>query len=115
MASNNEIDDQMIVSLVQAVKYKIPARVEESVNRAMMKDRQKKNRWNQGPLLWFPVSMAAAATLILTLLIFHPFEKKKTAEPVNQISEITTVFELKEKNIKILWVQKKDFSLKTNP
>jgi anti-sigma-K factor RskA len=112
MANNNELDDQLVSSLVQSVKYRIPAQVEEQANTAIKRAGEKKSRWLQRPLLWLPVSVTVAAVIILTLFTFHPFMKKKATEPVNQISEITTIFELKEKNIKILWVQKKDFSLK---
>ena len=114
MANKLEIDDEIISSLVQSVQYRVPAHVEEEVNAAMMKTREEKSRWARRPLMWYPVSMAAATALILALLIFQPFMEKKAAEPVKPISEIKTVFELKDKNIKILWVQKKDFSLRIN-
>lgn len=106
--NKNKIDelDAMISTHVRSIQYKIPDNVEEKVNAAITKDKK--------PLLWFRVSVSAAAAalmLIAVVFIFQPF-LKDPGEPVSSITEIKTEFELKDKNIKILWVQKKDFDLK---
>jgi hypothetical protein len=112
--SDKKLDDEMISALVRSVKYKIPDTVEESIDEAIDQAAAKKKRARQfkRPLLWYPVSVAAALAIIAVLLVFQSFVDKKPIEPADLISEIKTEFELKDKNIKILWVQKKDFNLK---
>ena len=107
-----KIDDEMISTLVRSVHYKIPDRVEEQVNASMAKTKTGKTRLFNRPLLWYPVSAAAAMVIIAALVIFQPFDNKKTIDPGTSITEIKTQFELRDKNIKILWVQKKDFKLR---
>jgi hypothetical protein len=108
--------DTMISTHVRAIQYKIPASVEEKVNAAILKKGKKNSRFSSKPLLWLRVSVTAAAAalvLIAAIVIFQPL-LTDTDEPVSlsPITEIKTEFELSDKNIKILWVQKKDFELK---
>ena len=109
---NKKIDDEMISTLVRSVRYKIPDSVEEQVNAAMAKTKTGKARLFKRPLLWYPVSAAAAIVIIAALAIFQPFVNKTAIDPGTPITEIKTEFELRDKNIKILWVQKKDFKLR---
>jgi hypothetical protein len=106
--NKNKIDelDTLISTHVRSVQYKIPDSVEGKVNAAILKEKK--------PLLWFRVSLSAAAAalvLIAVVFIFQPF-LRDPGEQVSPITEIKTEFELTDKNIKILWVQKKDFELK---
>jgi hypothetical protein len=110
MKSKDKIDDKFISELVQSVRVTIPVTVEESLDEVMV---QKKKRWApllKRPFLWYPVSAALAAILLVVLFVFTPFinSLKDTNPP---ISEIKTEFEIPNKNIKIIWVQKKDFKL----
>jgi hypothetical protein len=109
---NKKIDDEMISTLVRSVQYKIPDSVEEQVNASMVETKTGKPRLFKRPLLWYPVSAAAALVIIAALVIFQPFVNKETIDPGAPITEIKTEFELRDKNIKILWVQKKDFKLR---
>ena len=109
---NKKIDDEMISTLVRSVQYKLPESVEEQVNAAMAKTKTRKFRLLKRPLFWYPVSAAAAMVIIAVLVIFQPFFSNKTVEPDTPITEIKTEFELRDKNIKILWIQKKDFKLR---
>jgi hypothetical protein len=109
--ANKKIDDEMISTLVRSVQYKIPDSVEEQVNASMAKTKTGKSWLFKRPLLWYPVS-AAAMVIIAALVIFQPFVNKETIDPGTPIMEIKTQFELRDKNIKILWVQKKDFKLR---
>ena len=103
--------DEKISRLVQAVQYEVPSVVEEKLNRSLTnwgKSRTGVRRWF---LSWRPAAAALTATIIIVVLFtFQPF-KKSAVEPA-PIAEIRTEFELKDKNIKIIWFQKKDFKLR---
>jgi anti-sigma-K factor RskA len=109
---NKKIDDEMISTLVRSVQYKVPDSVEEQVNASIAKTKARKTWLFKRPLFWYPVSAAAVMVIIAALVIFQPFVNKRTIDPGASITEIKTEFELKDKNIKILWVQKKDFKLR---
>jgi hypothetical protein len=109
---NKKIDDEMISTLVRTVQYKIPDSVEEQVNAYMAKTKTRKHRLFKKPLFWYPVSAAAVMVIIAVLVLFQPFVNKETIDQSTPITEIKTEFELRDKNIKILWVQKKDFKLR---
>lgn len=114
--NQQKIDDHKISSLVQSVKYKIPEAVEDKINSAIEESKtiKSRSRFFKKPLLWYPVSLTAALLIILTLsILINPLIEKKPALQKPPISEIRTQFEIKEKNIKILWIQKKDFQLNT--
>lgn len=108
MDKKNKIDDQRISKLVQSVSFKIPETVEARVTAAMNK--KKKTRRVLEPYLWYPVSAVLAMIIIAAIFVFQPI-MKNSAEEVTPITEIKTEFELTDKNIKIIWVQKKDFKL----
>lgn len=106
-----KIDDEKISRLVQAVQYEVPPVVEDRLNRSLVNWGKSKTVPRSRFLSWRPAAVVLAATiLIAALFTFQPF-KKNTAEP-DPISEIRTEFELKGKNIKIIWFQKKDFKLR---
>jgi hypothetical protein len=106
-----KIDDEDISRLVQAVQYEIPPIVEDKLNRDLENWGKSKTGPRRWFLSWYPAAAVLAATVIIAALFtFQPF-KKNTIEPV-PISEIRTEFELKDKNIKIIWFQKKDFKLR---
>jgi hypothetical protein len=107
-----KIDDEMISTLVRSVQYKIPDSIEEQVNASMVETKTGKPWLFKRPLFWYPVSAAAAMVIIATLVIFQPVVNKETIDQGTPITEIKTEFELRDKNIKILWVQKKDFKLR---
>lgn len=99
-----DLDDRMISDVVRSVSFKIPYAVDEKVKAAIIKPPL--------PVLWFRLSLSAAvfAVLVIAVFVFQPYFKN-SVEPVSPITEIKTQFELKDSNIKILWVQKKDFKL----
>jgi len=108
MDKKNKIDDQRISKLVQSVSFQIPETVEARVTAAINK--RKKTKRVLKPYLWYPVSAAIAILIIAAIFVFLPF-MKNTAEEVTPITEIKTELELTDANIKIIWVQKKDFKL----
>ncbi|MCP4147532.1 MAG: hypothetical protein GY757_07260 [bacterium] len=129
--SKLKIDDTLISSVVGSVRYNLPEALDQKVTAAMNEEESAdmvvmggflKSKWKKVSQ-WFDwnnhtrfsrvyVSAAAAAVLvIISLLIFLP---KSSTQPVIPIEEIKTEFELKDKNIRILWVQKKDFQFRRN-
>lgn len=108
---NFKIDDEKISQLVRSVKYDLPSYVEDRLERTIAnwgKDKKISRKWS---LSWYPAAAAlAAAIIIAALFIFQPFVKNSTETA--PITEIRTEFELKDKNIKIIWFQKKDFELR---
>lgn len=110
--TNKKIDDEMISTLVRSVQYKVPDHVEEQINASMAEAKTGKPRLFKRSLFWYPLSAVAVMVIIAVLVIFQPFVQKETIDPRTPITEIKTEFELRDKNIKILWVQKKDFILR---
>lgn len=101
------LDDQRISDLVRSVRFNIPYPVDEKVTAAIIKPHQPQ------PQLWLRLSLSATvlAILVVALFIFQSYFKAAVGH-VSPITEIKTQFELNDKNIKILWVQKKDFKLR---
>lgn len=100
-----DLDDQKISDLVQSVRYKIPYPLDEKVTAAIIKP-------HYSPL-WLRLSLSTAILTILVVAVFALQSYFKAAtETVSPITEIKTQFELNDKNIKILWVHKKDFKLR---
>ena len=110
--ADKKIDDEMISTLVRSVQYKVPDSVEEQINASIAETKTGKPRLFKRPLFWYPVSAVAAMVIIAVLVIFQPFVNKESIDTGTPITEIKTEFELRDKNIKILWVQKKDFKLR---
>jgi hypothetical protein len=105
-------DDQEISNLVRSVRFKIPDHLDEKVTQTITETVKSKPRLFPEPFPWLRLSLSAAAIMILVtaIFIFQPY-LQNTREPIPPISEIRTHFEISDKNIKILWVQKKDFKL----
>jgi len=110
MKSKNSMDDKFISELVQSVRVTIPDAVEDSLNEMVARKDTKRSPLLKSPLLWYPISAAVATVLIVGMFIFSPLTSDlKESKPA--ISEIKTEFEIKDKNIKIIWIQRKDFKL----
>jgi len=123
----NEIDDRKISGLIRSVRFRIPDRLDETVTREI-RTRVEKEPTHFRPIrslprsfpflpLWARVSLTAAAVCLLAIgiYIFHTSFKNEPdfiPEQGQTISEIKTEFEISNKNIKILWVQKQDFELR---
>jgi len=115
MKTKQNRDDQTISRLVQSVQLEIPSHLDKQVD-TLLKEK-KASRWPIRPV-WsdmrrFFLPAAALAGVIVLLVIFTPLSSPPAPQkPV--ISEIRTEFELKDKNIKIIWFQKEDFKLRRN-
>jgi quinol-cytochrome oxidoreductase complex cytochrome b subunit len=112
--------DTLISAHVRMVKYGIPGHVDTQVGEALYEAEKQDARPKRSipfwpyRLAWPRLSVPAAAVLLLAAIffIFQPlWRATPSAPPVKPISEIKTEWELPGDNIKILWVQKKDFEL----
>jgi hypothetical protein len=108
------LDDQIISSAVQGIRFSVPEHVDMKVSAALKDESAVRTRqfpcfgFFTAPRIWATV---AACMLILTALyLFQPFNGSNASQE-SPMDEIKTEFQLKDKNIKILWVQKKDFKL----
>ena len=102
----NNINDEIISSVVRSVENKIPGSVEKRLIYDMGKVNQKKRFFWKKYLFWYPAS--AIATIILGIILLRPFQTDQSIIQ-SPVTEIRTEFEIKDKNIKIIWFQKKDF------
>lgn len=111
----NKIDDELISRAVQSVRFRVPEAVDRRLDAALadLADKRKRLSFDfsgRRRLLWYPAA-ALASVVLAALFIFQPFSKTGS-QPAEPITEIRTEFELKDKNIKIIWFQKKDFKLR---
>jgi hypothetical protein len=99
--------DTLITDMVQSVEHQLPAELEESLAQKLAEAsaarKGRKQRWWYSPAL-------AAAVLFMALLMQPLIKTTTSADP--PIEEIHTELEIKDKNIKIIWFQKKDFQLR---
>lgn len=106
MANNQNIDEK-ITKLVRSVESEIPAPVEEKLRAKIVVTRPVyKIRVKRKP---FFIGILTSAALILFAFFFLFPLLQKRREP--QIAEIRTEFEIRDKNIKIIFIQRSDFNL----
>jgi len=105
--TNNQNIDEKITKLVQSVESEIPAPVEEKLRvKAEIILPVYKIPVKPRPL-FIGILTSAAVILFAFLFLFPVLQKRR--EP--QIAEIRTEFEIRDKNIKIIFIQRSDFNL----
>lgn len=131
--NNNTAIDEHIRDVMAGLQYSVPASLEDRVHEALIGEERKRqqrgyagNRW-----AWFSLpTYATALVVFITLLLMSPFSEYRyssrsaaattrpamtstnaTNEGSAEISEIKTELVLTDSNIKIIWVQKKDFNI----
>jgi len=103
---NNKNIDEEITRLVQSEEAQIPSKVENELRTEIEKQKPKHRMWSKRLVL--PLGIVSTAVVILTFVLLFPLIQK-SSEPL--ISEIYTEFEIKDKNIKIIFVQRRNFTL----
>jgi hypothetical protein len=96
--------DESISRLVQEVQLDIPPAVEEAIHRRSAALRPRLGHICFSRFFWTLVSSGAALILGVILLMRTP-----TKPAISEISEIRTQFEIADKNITIVFIQKPDF------
>lgn len=99
--------DEEISRLIQSVESPIPSKIENKLETITAAQKPKSRIWSKR--LVFPLGVVTSAALIIAIVLLTFFPIQKTLE--SQISEIYTEFEIKDKNIKIIFVQRPDFNL----
>lgn len=98
--------DEELKKLVLSIERIVPPGIEEKVQAAAdSPPPQPRHNWKiLRPIVFAPLS--AAAVVLLSFLLILPSFRGREEPP---ITEIQTEFELADKNIKIIFIQKPDF------
>jgi hypothetical protein len=104
MEDEKDIDSK-ISRLVQAVDLDIPPELESGIREKAMELSSLPRRRVPSVPFWI-VAASSATLLFLAFLLFSP-KPHQQIEPV--IPEIRTEFEIPDKNITIIYIQKSDF------
>ena len=105
MFNKKNIDGE-ITRLVQSVEAHIPSKVENELRIKTERLKPKHRIWSKRLVLPLGVVTSAAMIITFVLLLLSPIQK--SSDPL--INEIYTEFEIKDKNIKIIFVQSRDFN-----
>ncbi len=105
--SNKKKIDEKICGLVQSVETQIPSKLDNELRTKTERLKPKHRIWSQRLVLPLGVITSVAMIITMVLFLFSPIQK--TSETL--ISEIYTEFEIKDKNIMIIFVQRPDFNL----
>lgn len=109
----NKISDKEIKRGVNSLTFDIPSDVDKKVNSLVIEREQKRNYFWRSLNISNPFIKWAPAYLTLFLvLILGTFPLKKDPGLSKLPTEIKIEYELKDKNIKILWVKKQNFLLR---
>ena len=106
MANKKNIDEK-ISRIVQSIESGIPASVEDKLLATAETIRPFQRIWLKPLSLSLGILTSAAMIIMAFLFLFPLFHRV----PEPQISEIITEFELRDKNIKIIFIQSQDFNL----
>lgn len=106
--SDDKILDEQISRLVRSIERAVPPGVEAKIQEAAADLRPRAGRfWLRRPF-WLTLIPSAAATILLAVVVLVPALRRP---PISPIAEIRTEFEIVDKNIKIIFIQKPDFNL----
>ena len=105
--TNKKNIDEKISKLVKSIETDIPPAVEEKLELVRETLRPRHKILGRRPIFYLGILSSAAAVLLLFVFLFPLFHEVSES----QISEIRTEFELRDKNIKIIFIQREDFRL----
>ncbi len=108
----NKIGDKDIKRGVNSLDFEIPSDVERRVHNLIFDEGKKRNySWKFLNISNSFVKWAPAYLTLFLVLILGTFPLKKDPGLSKLPTEIKIEYELKDKNIKILWVKKQNFLL----
>jgi hypothetical protein len=100
--------DENISRIVRSFQKDVPPEIEEKIRAATRSVSSQPERTKKRPFLWPAIASGAAAAVLLVAMLLAPIGQKSRSP---EISEIRTIFELADKNITIIFIQKPDFHL----
>ena len=100
-----KIDDAKIQNLLNRAEVSLPEDLDKKTTQLIIEKPEKSFSFNK---IWKVSLIPAALALVFAFILFFPVNKYPKGE---EISEIRTEFLIKDKNIKIIWIHKKDFKL----
>jgi len=106
MFNKKKIDEE-ISRLVQSVEAQVPSKIDNELRTKTERLEPKHKIWSKRLVLPLGVVTSAAMIIFIVLFLFSPIQKTSDT----QISEIYTEFEIKDKNIKTIFVQRPNFNL----
>ncbi len=104
MLNKKNIDEE-ITRLVQSVEAQVPSKVENELKIKTEVQKPEHRIWSKKLVL--SLGAVSSGALIIAFLLLFPLIQKSSEPPIN---EIYTEFEIKDKNIKIIFVQSQDFN-----
>ncbi|MEN8154666.1 MAG: hypothetical protein ABFR75_11655 [Acidobacteriota bacterium] len=109
----NRINDNDIKLGVKSLNFDIPSDVVSKVNNLIVEREQTRNYfWKHINFANPFIKWAPAYLTLFLVLIMGTFPLKKDPDLSKLTTEIKIEYELKDKNIKILWVKKQNFLLR---
>jgi len=102
--------DQEISHYVRSIKVDIPPGVEDRIRKASTAHQPQVNLLGIRRS-WLLAIIPGLAVILAAMILLVPALRRPMALPVPPISEIRTEFELVDKNIKIIFIQRPDFKL----
>ncbi|MGZ7046146.1 MAG: hypothetical protein ACXVJK_07470 [Candidatus Aminicenantales bacterium] len=102
---NHDRFDEELAKLVRSVERSVPPDVEHKLQVAAATLRPRR----RNPLIRRPLLLAALPAVAIVVLAFLFIVRPARGPEVPQISEIRTEFEIADKNITIVFVQRPDF------
>lgn len=105
MTDEKKLDEQ-IAGIVRSVGFEVPAEVEAKIREAAANLKPAPRLFKIRRPFWLALIPSAAAVLLAVIALL-PTPKR----PPSPIAEIRTEFEIADKNIKIIFIQKPDFNL----
>ena len=101
--------DKEISHLVRTVAVEVPPTVDARINAAAVHiyDTRHRSRLRR---FWLLIAIPSAVVGLLLIAVLRG--PSRIPQPNPQISEIRTQFELVDKNIKVIFIQRPDFVLK---
>ena len=101
-----KIDDKFITDLVQNREIDLNANLDQKINAVIKSSSVKQKRSIKRFSLYLSPLVLG---LIVLFLIVPVFNSNQAGDVIN---EIKTEFYIKDKNIKIIWIQKKNFKIR---
>jgi len=106
---DKHLSDNDIGRLVRSLELDIPPDMDDRIRMAASGLRPRPVSGRR--LFWLLTLPSAAAALVVAALLFLPSRPNPVTQENPVISEIRTDFEIPDKNIRIIFIQRPDFKL----